>query len=620
MNDRGMTDEELLRMIRYLGEGRSAEAAWEEDRQEASAGEGSRAEVVGEDISIHYDEAYLPGDVAVEGVPPVRLFVNGVPVDGKTPLQKGDRVTWRIEEPPLFEIDVTPDGLRAFLRVRKRTRGRWKLKETGPAARLSVEGVEDEGNIVETLSSAAVIAKIQELGIAYNLSLPAIVREVSAPSFEPVLIAQGIEPVPSKDAELTLFFSEKVESVFRELGGAIDFKNHLRIPQASAGDRIAVRTAPVPGRSGRNVYNQPILPEPPADIPIRAGRHVDVTVSGEVFARKAGRPKMSGENVKRFEITTEHVIYGDVDLSSGNILFSGDVVVYGNVLEGMIIESLGNVYVFGNVYGSSIAATGSIYIHGNATNSSLYSGYFGVVYNRLYSQTKALSDQLEQVVSAAAQLARIVREKGRTAQIGQIVATLVQTKYAGLPEAVREALSTVSQIRKLETEEWADLRRHLEAFANARDFLALDALEPLQRLAALTKESFETIELMQEANVAIEFAQCNGSTIKSNGDIVVTNEGTFQSRLFARNCIVYKGAYAVCRGGELEAGGMISLMSVGGQSGGEAVIRSNKRISAHRIYMAKLCIGRTEEYIHRPIQNVNAYVTRGRLIVEGEAM
>jgi uncharacterized protein (DUF342 family) len=105
---------------------------------------------------------------------------------------------------------------------------------------------------------------------------------------------------------------------------------------------------------------------------------VEISAKGEIIALASGRPKILGQDVRYIDISKEFVVNGDVDMRTGNITFSGDVIIYGDVLDHMIIESLGNVYITGNVYNSTITATGSIIIKGNVTNSHLYSGYFGL--------------------------------------------------------------------------------------------------------------------------------------------------------------------------------------------------------------------------------------------------
>ena len=622
-----ISDADLQKLIRQMGVSPSTsehpdpeQVRTEEEEEEV--GEGG-ARVQANEIVCRYGSGYQSGDVTVEGVFPVRLIVNGTPVSAKAALDKGDRVTWEIVEQPMFDIRVTPDAMKAYLHIRKTERSVWSLADTDERKHLLVKAVEQPKTIVETLSSAAIITQIHQMGISYNLNLPMVIQEHSLPTFEPVLIAAGDEPIPSRDAELQLFFAEKVESVLQEYDGTVDFKNHLQIPQAQAGEVIARKIAAGKGSNGCNVYNQPVVPEPPLDIPIREGRHVKIKSNGEIIALKSGRPKLSGERAKCFEITTEFTIYGDVGIESGNIIFSGDVIVYGNVLEGMIIESTGNVYIFGNVYSCTITATGSIYISGNVTASSLYSGYFGVVFNRLYTQLRKLTEELEQLTNAAAMLSSMIQEKGMSAGIGHIVLTLVQTKFTEMPRLIRETLTTLTNVRKTEDNNWeelCELRELLGGLTRIHLATELDSLDSLLTLMKISRQTYETIEAMQENKVVIEFAQCNGSTVKSNGDIIIFREGSFQSRIFAREGVFYKHEEAVCRGGEIEAGGPIQLMSVGGVSGGEALIRTHNKISANRIYLAKINIGKHIEYIQEPLQNVNAYLERGRLVIIGEAM
>jgi len=582
---------------------------------------GSRLKTEDGMIVVRYGADYETGDLAVEAASPVRLFVNGERAEGRTKLRRGDRIDWEAPAEPLFDIRVTPDAMKAYLAVRRTERFAWTLNPAEATDLLIVEVTEDRGRVEETLTIADVVAAAHRMGIDERLDLTAVVEEIAAPTFAPVLIATGTEPIPSRDARLDVYFAETIESVFEEFDGTVDFRNHLRIPQANAGDVIAKKTEPSHGASGRNVYNHMVVPDPPVDIAVRAGRHVRITPEGDVVALKAGRPKLSGGgNVRRFDIATEFVVRGDVGIESGNIVFSGDVVVYGDVLDGMIVESLGNVYVFGNVYRSTISATGSVFISGNAMSSQLYSGYFGVVFNRMYSLLKRLIPLTEQLLEAAETLSRIVRDQGKSATIGQIALTLVQTKFPLVPRMVRELTSTWSNVRNAQDAEWRVLQETADRLARPWDFLRLESLEPLRDFLEACRSSSAWIEEMQEARVSIQFGQSHGSVVKSNGDIYVSKEGTFQSKLFARGSIVYRFPAGVCRGGEIEAGGPVDLQTVGGPSGGEAIVRTLKTVTARHVYTAKICIGRYEEYIQRPLRNVNARLDRGRMVISGEQL
>ena len=65
------------------------------------------------------------------------------------------------------------------------------------------------------------------------------------------------------------------------------------------------------------------------------------------------------------KITVEpvHVIAGDVNLKTGNILFLGTVVVKGNVDDGFTVKAAGNIEVMGSVGKSILDAEGDIVVH-----------------------------------------------------------------------------------------------------------------------------------------------------------------------------------------------------------------------------------------------------------------
>jgi uncharacterized protein (DUF342 family) len=87
---------------------------------------------------------------------------------------------------------------------------------------------------------------------------------------------------------------------------------------------------------------------------------------------------VTGNQIKYFEINTAYIVPGNVDLQTGNIVFAGDVIVYGDVMDNLIIKSLGNIYVGGSVFNSTLTASGSIAVKGNVLGSNLYSGNFGM--------------------------------------------------------------------------------------------------------------------------------------------------------------------------------------------------------------------------------------------------
>ena len=74
-----------------------------------------------------------------------------------------------------------------------------------------------------------------------------------------------------------------------------------------------------------------------------------------------------------FCIEESLLIRGDVDVSSGNIDFIGDIMVKGNVMEGFSVTSKKNVTIFGTVTNGTVTADGNITIKLGSINSKLRS-------------------------------------------------------------------------------------------------------------------------------------------------------------------------------------------------------------------------------------------------------
>lgn len=269
----------------------------------------------------------------------------------------------------------------------------WQLNDCYSSSMIEVDAAMDTDTVVELLGLNQIIGDFEQRGILQNLNISGIHAELQNPSYQPITAAKGRAAVPGENAQLELFFSETIENEFSEVEGQVDFRSHLRIPSVIRGQVIARKVPPVEGIPGCDVYGEILYPPRPGDISIAAKNSTVLLINNEIRALREGRPRVTGEKAKYFDITTTYTVPGNVSIQTGNILFSGDVVVRGNVEDNMIIESLGNVYVEGSVYNSTITATGSIVIKGNVVNSKLYSGYFGVMYNRIFNGSKLLIDE-----------------------------------------------------------------------------------------------------------------------------------------------------------------------------------------------------------------------------------
>ena len=553
----------------------------------------------------------------IQAEPPLKLRINGKETKGPQPVSSNDRIEFEIVEEPLFRFTVSEDKLHAYFHLRSRERYAWKLVDQPAAFQVTLKAEEDRSTVLETVHLSDVISALMQQSIKSHLDIAAIHRELVEQTGEPVLIATGRPPVAGEDAKLELYFSEHVESQFFEIAGTVDFRNHLHIPSVKRGDVIARKTPMSDGVPGYDVYGNVILPPAPKDIYVVAKESVEIRPDGAIVALKEGRPRVTGDKIKCFDISTSYVVPGNVDIETGNIVFSGDVVIYGNVTDTMIVESLGNVYVFGSVFNSTITATGSIYIKGNVIGSRLYSGYYGVMFNRLYHSSKTLSEQIDKLLAASQMLLKMLESRKQPAKFGQIVLLLLENKFKDIPNVIKELLFVLSNIRHMVGDDIKKLQQYSNYFLQPTRLVNV-SYNTLQSFKALLEETHQEVARMQEVDVQIRINQCHNSELKSNGDIIIHREGVLLSNLYSSDNIVFLYDSAVCRGSKLEAGGSIHAKIVGGQTGAPTVLTAKKSLSIKKMYAGRICVDRYCKDIYEPIENVKLDVAAMRQLIRND--
>ena len=552
---------------------------------------------------IHVQDPEPGGEYAViYPISPVRLFVNDEEVIWESSVRASDRIAWRAEEQPLFEITVSEDKLFAYLRLFATERYAARIVDAGPERRVTVRAEYDESIVLKSVQLAVVVAKLEAMSIKSRFEFAAFLQELLEPTFEPIVVASGKPPADGEDARLEIYFDQQVRSEFFEVDGSIDFRNHLRIPTVQKGDLMARKIPMVDGTAGYDVLGNVTLPTPPKDLFIMTKPNVELTPEGEVIARRQGRPRITGGKIKTFDVSTSYVVSGNVDISTGNVVFSGDVIVCGDVADNMIVESLGNVYVYGHVFNSTITATGSINIRGNVISSRLYSGYFGVLFNRLYHTSKQLCDSIEKLLEASRLLEEALEAKRQPARFGQIVQLLLETKMKDILPAIRELQSVISNIRNIRQTEYEKLKEISEIFTRPTKLIESATREFVQGFLALLQDTHGEVARMQEEQVEISINQCQGSELKSNGDIVVHRDGVLLCELYSAGNIVFLADQAICRGSRLDAGDSIRAKIVGGQTGAITVLKAGRKVQVMKMYSGRVCVGKYCKDIFEPVE------------------
>lgn len=188
------------------------------------------------------------------------------------------------------------------------------------------------------------------------------------------LVARGIPPQAPVQGEIE--FLVLMERAKRTEGddSPIDWKNLWITPSVHEGDVIARIHPPKEGTDGIDVFGNPLTAASQTIHRIRYGDGVTVAENGDgtvevVSARIVGQP-IFRDNM--LDVLPLLIINGDVDITTGNIDFSGSVLVTGSVLEGFSVRAERDVTVQGWVYNSRIHAGGSCVVRGGITGEGAF--------------------------------------------------------------------------------------------------------------------------------------------------------------------------------------------------------------------------------------------------------
>jgi len=211
------------------------------------------------------------------------------------------------------------------------------------------------------LSRSDIMATLSQKKIVYGIDEAAIESFIEAPSYlTGIVFAKGLEPRHGEDARIEYFFNTdlKARPTLME-DGSVDFFN-LNIINHCNKDELLARLYPADrGDDGADVFGSTLKPRSVKNDVLRFGKNIRISEDKtELYSTGSGSVSLVEGRV--FVSTTMEV--ENVDTSTGNIEFDGDVVVNGNVCSNFSVKASGNVEVRGVVEGADIDAGGNITI------------------------------------------------------------------------------------------------------------------------------------------------------------------------------------------------------------------------------------------------------------------
>lgn len=174
------------------------------------------------------------------------------------------------------------------------------------------------------------------------------------------VLAKGLAPTAGTDASIEYFFNTDPNLKPRlNEDGSVDFFNLSAISVVNAGDKLARLTKEVPGDPGYNVVGDVLLPREVKKLSLKYGRNINLSEDElEIYTAVNGHASLVEGKV----FVSDVYEVSDVDTSTGNIDYAGNVCVLGNVRTGYCVRADGDVEVRGVVESSMIEAGGNVTI------------------------------------------------------------------------------------------------------------------------------------------------------------------------------------------------------------------------------------------------------------------
>lgn len=179
--------------------------------------------------------------------------------------------------------------------------------------------------------------------------------------FHMYLAARGEAPIHGDNGRIEDLFSRKVKRTPKmNDSGKIDYTELNLIQNVKEGETICRIFPPTQGSSGISVKGKSIPCRPGKLASIPMGRNTKLSDDGNcLIASITGRVDFNGRN---FEVKPSLEIAGNVDYSTGNINFLGDVTIAGDICTGFNVKALGNITVSGVVEACNVEAGGDLTI------------------------------------------------------------------------------------------------------------------------------------------------------------------------------------------------------------------------------------------------------------------
>ncbi|WP_167956850.1 DUF342 domain-containing protein [Anaerosporobacter faecicola] len=174
-----------------------------------------------------------------------------------------------------------------------------------------------------------------------------------------IVIAKGLDPVEGKSAEIKYYFqTDKTLKPKHNEDGSVDFHQLDMISHVNKDQLLAELIPANAGVPGIDVNGNIIRPQKVVNNILRHGNNIYLSEDGlKMYTKVSGHVELTDGKVF---VSDTYEVLADVDTSTGDITYDGNVHVKGNVRTGFTVRAKGDIIVDGVVEGAELHSDGQI--------------------------------------------------------------------------------------------------------------------------------------------------------------------------------------------------------------------------------------------------------------------
>jgi hypothetical protein len=452
-----------------------------------------------------------------------------------------------------LSLELKNNAMEAYLNIELQPFYQLEIKDHPPSNLLEVkaEKVKEEyPGIEKSEISIFLLRNRVRYGVKKDL-IEEIVKNNKSGNF---LIAAGKEVIKGEDAKI-----EPVEKDERTLSH--DFNC---ITSFSVGEIVAEKIPAVPGKDGINVQQERIKAPSVKDYQLTAGNGIKLIKNNmKAVALEAGRPKIEKKKDKfEISIVPQYVVNGDIDKTTGNIKYEGDLIVQGGIFDYFDVRIGNNLQVKKSIAGCKASVDGDVLVKENIVHSEITAGLFMPAkliekIKKLYEELSALLQAVDQILGAAKNRKGFLE---KNMQLGRILRLLLTDKFKELPPHVAELAEEMEEFN-FEWRAAATLKELHSEFKGYKKILRLKNTELFEKLREELGNIIDSQENLKESDVYAKYIQ--NSEITASGNVIIMKKGCYNSTIHSGQSIINISGKGFIKGGKYFARDYIYLKEVG---------------------------------------------------------